>query len=60
LPGGNLLASGPDIYDQGTPGNGVMAAAISSEGGSQAHNNLQPYQCVNFIFSLFGIFPSQS
>ena len=31
----------------------------SSVGGSQPHDNFQPYLCVNFIISLFGIFPSQ-
>lgn len=34
--------------------------AISSVGGSQPHNNFQPYLCVDFIISLFGIFPSQT
>ncbi|MEJ2595997.1 MAG: tail fiber protein [bacterium] len=29
-------------------------------GGSQPVNNLQPYQCVNFIICLVGIFPSRS
>ena len=32
----------------------------SSIGGSQPHNNFQPYLCVDFIISLFGIFPSQT
>jgi microcystin-dependent protein len=32
--------------------------AITSTGGSQPHNNFQPYLCVDFIISLFGIFPS--
>lgn len=32
--------------------------AISSTGGNQPHNNFQPYLCVDFIISLFGIFPS--
>ena len=60
LPAGNYLAAGPDIYDQNKPGTNVMAAAISPVGGSQPHSNFQPYLCVNFILSLFGIFPSQS
>lgn len=29
-------------------------------GGSQPHENLMPYLCVNYIISLFGIFPSQT
>ena len=41
------------------PATGTMSpAAISPVGGSQAHNNFQPYLCVSFIISLFGIFPS--
>ena len=28
-------------------------------GGSQPHDNIQPYLCVNFIISLFGIFRLQ-
>jgi microcystin-dependent protein len=36
----------------------MNAAAISPTGGSQPHTNFQPYLCINFILSLFGIFPS--
>lgn len=44
---------------QSTPGAIAMAPqSLSSVGGSQPHTNLQPYLCVNFIISLFGIFPS--
>jgi microcystin-dependent protein len=32
--------------------------AMTTIGGSQPHNNFQPYLCVDFIISLFGIFPS--
>jgi microcystin-dependent protein len=32
--------------------------AIGPVGGSQPHTNLQPYLCVNFIISLFGLFPN--
>jgi microcystin-dependent protein len=60
LPGGNYLAGGPDIYEQNTPGTTTMAAAISNVGGSQPHDNFQPYLCVDFILSLFGVFPTQN
>ena len=60
VPIGNYLASGPDIYDQGKPGTALMAGPISSAGGSQPHSNFQPYLCLDFIISLFGIYPSQS
>lgn len=47
-----------DFYIEDTPTVNMSAAAISSVGGSQPHTNFQPYLCVNFIISLFGIFPS--
>jgi microcystin-dependent protein len=33
--------------------------SVGSVGGSQPHNNFQSYLCIDFIISLFGIFPSQ-
>ena len=38
----------------------MSSSAITPVGGSQPHTNFQPYLCVNFIISLFGIFPSQT
>jgi microcystin-dependent protein len=38
----------------------MAPASISPAGGSQPHTNFQPYLCVNFIISLFGLFPSQT
>lgn len=47
-----------DLY-QSTPGGQPMASqSVGPVGGSQPHTNFQPYLCVNFIISLFGIFPS--
>ena len=34
--------------------------SITPVGGSQPHDNTQPYLCINYIISLFGIFPSQT
>jgi microcystin-dependent protein len=31
--------------------------AVAPVGGSQPHSNMQPYTCVNFIISLFGLYP---
>lgn len=36
----------------------IAPGTIGSTGGSQPHTNFQPYLCVDFIISLFGIFPS--
>jgi microcystin-dependent protein len=43
-----------------TPGHAVSlrATAAGSTGGSQPHENMQPYLGINYIISLFGIFPS--
>ena len=38
-------------------GNPAMTSDIA--GGSQPHENFMPYLCINYIISLFGIFPSQ-
>jgi len=35
-------------------------AAIAPSGGSQPHDNMLPFLVINFILSLFGVFPSQT
>jgi microcystin-dependent protein len=46
------------IYRAGNPSVSLNAGSITPDGGSQPHSNFQPYQCINYIISLFGIFPS--
>lgn len=36
----------------------LSPSAAGPVGGSRPHTNFQPYLCVDFIISLFGIFPS--
>jgi microcystin-dependent protein len=48
------------VYGTGVANVAMAPAASVNAGGSQPHNNLMPYQCVNFIISLYGIFPSQA
>jgi microcystin-dependent protein len=48
------------IYEDGSTNAQMSPAAVGPAGGSQPHDNMQPYLCVSFIISLFGIFPSQS
>lgn len=38
----------------------MSAQSIGPTGGSQPHENCQPFLCINYIISLFGIFPSQT
>src|SRR5262249_36186739 len=47
-------------YGTDAPTTALSPSSISSVGGSQPHDNFQPYLCVDFIISLFGIFPSQT
>jgi microcystin-dependent protein len=45
-------------YGSDSPTGNLNPQALSPVGGSQPHTNFQPYLCVDFIISLFGIFPS--
>lgn len=51
-------AATTSAYGTDAPRSTLAASAISTVGGSQPHTNMQPYLCVNFIISLFGLFPS--
>ena len=48
------------IYIEDSPDSNFLASAIQPQGGSQPHENMQPFLVVNYILSLFGIFPTQS
>ncbi|MCU0496011.1 MAG: tail fiber protein [Anaerolineae bacterium] len=52
-------ASVANIYDVG-PDTTLSPSTIQPAGGSQPHNNIQPILAINFIISLYGIFPSPS
>lgn len=48
------------IYSNVAPSEAMAPVAVGSAGGSQPHDNMVPFLVVNFIISLFGIFPSQN
>jgi microcystin-dependent protein len=56
----NLTANSPNVglYIEDIATTNMSPQAIGPVGGSQPHTNFQPYLCVDFIISLFGIFPS--
>jgi microcystin-dependent protein len=61
IPGGNFLAkSDTQVYQ--SPNNLVAMgnSSISNIGGSQAHENRQPYLVLNFVIALQGVFPSRN
>ena len=58
-PGGNVAAVAPaQVYASANSPIQMSNQSISPIGGSQPHENLQPYLCISFIISLFGIFPA--
>jgi microcystin-dependent protein len=62
-PGGNLLAAtaGAATLYTGASGLGAMnAATISNAGGSQPHENRQPFLVMTWCIALTGIFPSRN
>jgi len=60
-PAGRVTGAPPsiDLYIEDTPSANAHAQAVSPIGGSQPHENMQPFLCLNYIISLFGVFPQQ-
>ena len=63
LPGGNLFSNTApaELYVSG--GSGTLTPVpqtVANYGGSQPHENRQPFLTLNFCIALQGIFPSQS
>jgi microcystin-dependent protein len=59
-PTGNTVGQvgATQIYREAAATSPMSTRSCSLTGGNQPHTNFQPYLCVNFIVSLFGIFPS--
>ena len=49
---------GRNVYGPLNNAVNLFNGTIAPAGGNQSHSNIQPYLCVNFIISLFGIFPT--
>jgi microcystin-dependent protein len=57
--GSVLAASGSsNVYRPGPTAVTLSNQTVAPTGGSQPHSNTQPFLCIDFIISLFGIFPS--
>jgi microcystin-dependent protein len=63
-PVGTVLAAdgtGANLLYRAPPVNGTMnPATIGAAGGSQPHNNMSPFLCLNFIIAMEGIYPSRN
>jgi len=64
VPTGNVLVGKPrrgvNVYASPPATTQINDGPAALVGGSQPHDNRQPYLVVNFIIALLGIFPSRS
>lgn len=60
VPGVTAPVASPAPYGSDTPLSTLSPNTLTPTGGSQPHENTQPFLCINFIISLFGVFPSQT
>jgi microcystin-dependent protein len=60
LAGGNFNAATASFYNPTTALTTLLPQTVSNTGGSQAHENRQPYLVLNVIIALQGIFPSRN
>ncbi len=61
-PGGQVVAQSPQVtlYYEAGPDTNMAAGAVGQTGGGAAHENMAPFQCLNYVISLAGIYPSQA
>jgi microcystin-dependent protein len=61
-PTGNVLAraEAESLYVDIPTNTTMNSNSINNTGGTQSHNNMQPFQCINFIIALQGTFPSRN
>lgn len=56
--GGVWASSSATPYSNAAPDTTMNAQALAPVGGNQPHDNMMPYLTINFIISLYGIFPT--
>jgi microcystin-dependent protein len=60
-PGNHVVArshtANVDMYLEDLPNVNMSSNSISPVGGSQPHENMQPFLAVSFILALFGLYP---
>lgn len=60
IPTGNVFGKVAGLYGPAANMTSLQPATVANTGGSQAHENMQPYLTLNFCIALQGIFPSQN
>jgi microcystin-dependent protein len=56
----NLLAPASNLYAAPGGATALSPSSVTAVGGSQAHENMQPYLVISYCIALQGIFPSQN
>jgi len=59
-PSGQTFAANSQIEQYETSAGSFSGPILALNSGGQGHENRMPYVAMNYIISLFGIFPSQS
>ncbi len=60
LPSGSVLGNGAGLYGPPASLTSLQPASVTNVGGSQPHENRQPFLTLSFCIALQGIFPSQN
>jgi microcystin-dependent protein len=60
IPTNNVLAAANGAYAAPANPTSLHPTSLTNVGGSQAHQNMQPFLVLNFCIALVGIFPSQN
>jgi len=58
-PNNRTLCGGQTVYRNQAPDVAMNSAMLSSVGGSLPHENVQPFVALNWVISLYGVYPSQ-
>jgi microcystin-dependent protein len=60
-PAGSVLAAATvKLYGSSPPTTQMATGAVVPAGGAQPHDNMAPFVAMNYIISLFGVYPSQA
>jgi microcystin-dependent protein len=59
-PAGNVLGAANNMYAPAGNLTALHPTSVSNVGGSQPHENMQPYLTLNICIALQGFFPSQA
>ena len=56
----NISGGAPSLYNNGGNALSLSSKSVVADGGSNSHTNMMPAICINYIISLFGIYPSRN